>query len=185
MHQLKSDRVIALRRGKGHKVPPLTKKLLATDTGKGKTQFSSMECHWEYGPPSIPGLCPGVVGKVKVTLWAFVVVVCVCMYVWLHFILFCFGFFLSFCSFAYLYFYVFVGFGLLFIFIERDREHKIEWERRWGPFKLGEGKNLIKIYEKISSIQKFLGVCRQRQVKGLTKTLPTGMKGQRNHMFPH
>lgn len=98
------------------------------------------------------------------------------VFFWLFFVI------LLFCLFVFL---CFVGFGLLFIFIERDREHKIEWERRWGPFKLGEGKNLIKIYEKISSIQKFLGVCRQRQVKGLTKTLPTGMKGQRKHMFPH
>lgn len=67
-----------------------------------------------------------------------------------NFVLFCFGIFfviLLFCLFVLLCFCSFC-FCFSFLLRKRDREHKIEWEWKWGPFKLGEGKNLIKIYLK-------------------------------------
>ena len=46
LHGVKPDMVPTLRKGGGHRLPHLSKKLYATDNaGKGTSQLSTMECH--------------------------------------------------------------------------------------------------------------------------------------------
>lgn len=49
--QVKAAQGPSLRRGSGHRVPSLTKKLCAVDTcWERETQFSPMKYHWVYQP---------------------------------------------------------------------------------------------------------------------------------------
>lgn len=68
LYRFKTDRVPALRRGRGsrHRVPTVTKKLSITDPiGKEKNLLSPMESHWVYQPQFSQGPSPGVAGQHK------------------------------------------------------------------------------------------------------------------------
>lgn len=52
LDRLKPDKVSELRRGRGHKVPSLSKKHVTDTYWDGENRFSPVECHWLYHPHS-------------------------------------------------------------------------------------------------------------------------------------
>lgn len=76
-------KILALRRGRRHWVPPLTKKLFATDTRwERKNSVFSSGCHWVYQLHSRASPCPGGVVSTKWDsdgiLWMYFFWFCLC-----------------------------------------------------------------------------------------------------------
>lgn len=108
-------KISARRKRSRHQVPPLSKKLLATDTcQEGENQFSPTEHHWVYQPHSRVGPTHRHIWSTQEGLHF----VCVCTF------LFCY-FFVLLC------FYLFSFLFLLLLFFG-EREHEIGWVGIYG-----------------------------------------------------
>lgn len=132
------NRMLARKRGSRHKVAPLTKELFAIDTfwekenkqtNQQNNPFSPIECHWVHQPYARAYPMPTCSQATQDQILSY----CVCD--------FCLGFDIFFLFYRFFFPSLFCLSVLIFLccfccifmgcYFEEEKEHKVEWGRRW------------------------------------------------------